>query len=271
MVAADSAASAAVFCRRARADAGRAAQGADALAPPGVLDVSVQALSGSAEIRLAAAEAGIATVWDLLLRFPAATATAAAAPAGRDRRGGSRHTGQGARLPAAPLPQRPPTFVGVKVGDDSGQVRATWFNQPWVAGKLTPAPSSLVTGKRTERGLAVNQWELVSVGGGRRGAPARGRSSRSTRRPAACRRRRSANGSRAGGEAGPERGRGLPARLRHRRQLTAAPDAFAAITRERGDREAARRRLAFEELFLQPGWADRPPPGAGARPPSPVR
>ncbi len=33
------------------------------------------------------------------------------------------------------------TITSVKVGDDSGHVRATWFNQPWVAAKLTPRRS----------------------------------------------------------------------------------------------------------------------------------
>ena len=40
-------------------------------------------------------------------------------------------------------------FIGVKVGDESGHVRATWFNQPWVADKLTPGAQLLLTGKRT--------------------------------------------------------------------------------------------------------------------------
>ena len=38
--------------------------------------------------------------------------------------------------------------ISVKVGDESGQVRATWFNQPWVASKLipgSPAPGHRLT------------------------------------------------------------------------------------------------------------------------------
>ena len=38
-------------------------------------------------------------------------------------------------------------MVSVKVGDASGHVRATWFNQPWVAAKLVPGTGLLLTGK----------------------------------------------------------------------------------------------------------------------------
>ena len=38
-------------------------------------------------------------------------------------------------------------MVSVKVGDASGHVRATWFNQPWVASKLIPGTELLLTGK----------------------------------------------------------------------------------------------------------------------------
>src|SRR5207253_2540641 len=51
-------------------------------------------------------------------------------------------------------------MVSVKVGDESGHVRATWFNQPWVAGKLAPGTQLLITGKRSDRGLAVGEWEI---------------------------------------------------------------------------------------------------------------
>ena len=41
-------------------------------------------------------------------------------------------------------------------------MRATWFNQPWVSGKLERGSQILITGKRSPKGLAVNEWELVA-------------------------------------------------------------------------------------------------------------
>ena len=54
------------------------------------------------------------------------------------------------------------SITSVKVGDDSGSLRATWFNQPWVAQKLTPGASLLLTGSRDKRGLRVSEYELLS-------------------------------------------------------------------------------------------------------------
>jgi len=221
---------------------------------PSVLDVSVQALEGvgpkSAQL---AAEAGIATVWNLLLRFPRRHRDMQLRPLAEI---GVGETGTAVVevLGAQPRPFRKGrlTFVGVKVGDDSGHLRATWFNQPWVAAKLTPGAQLLVTGKRTERGLAVNQWELVSAGEDDQEAPEGG--SFIPIHPAT-------------GDLPPQKIRewveravkwapnvveGLPSELRARRRLAAAPDAFTAIhfPESEEDLEAARRRLAFEELFL---------------------
>ena len=41
-----------------------------------------------------------------------------------------------------PFRKRGLSITSVKVGDDSGHVRATWFNQPWVAEKLEPGARS---------------------------------------------------------------------------------------------------------------------------------
>ncbi len=133
---------------------------------PSVLDVSLQALDGigpkSAE---AAAQAGIGTVWQLLMHLPHRH---------RDlnvRQLAELEVGESGTVRVHVLGSQPRpfrkgrlTFVSVKVGDDSGQVKATWFNQPWVAGKLTPGSELVLTGKRTNRGFAVNEWELAAAG-----------------------------------------------------------------------------------------------------------
>ena len=42
-------------------------------------------------------------------------------------------------------------MVGVKVGDETDSVRATWFNQPWVSGKLEKGSQILITGSAARK------------------------------------------------------------------------------------------------------------------------
>ena len=175
------------------------------------------------------------------------------------------------------------SILSVKVGDDSGSVQATWFNQPWVAQKLSLGSSLLLTGSKDKRGFRVSEYELMQGG---RGAPP------AQRRPVF--RPNDASGQphgspgekpskREGHPAPPaaslvpvhpatealkaQRIRGwmeqavrwvgnvlepLPVELRLRRELAGAPDAVKAVhfPESEDDVEVARERLAFEELFL---------------------
>jgi ATP-dependent DNA helicase RecG len=130
---------------------------------PSALDISLEVLEGvGPKLAAAAAEAGIGTVGDLLLRFPHSH---------RDR----------TIVPVATLePKRQATvlvevlgspsnfrrrglsILSVKVGDESGSIRATWFNQPWVAQKLSPGASLLITGSKDKRGFRVSEYEVMA-------------------------------------------------------------------------------------------------------------
>jgi ATP-dependent DNA helicase RecG len=252
---------------------------------PSALDISLEALGGvGPKLAEAATEAGIGTVGDLLLRFPHSH---------RDR----------TIVPVATLePKKQATvlvevlgspsnfrrrglsILSVKVGDDSGSVRATWFNQPWVAQKLTPGSSLLMTGSRDKRGFRVSEYEVLAggQGGGARAdagfsasedGEARGVGGAEKRMP------------RPPGHPhpGPDRQlvpvhpatealkaqrirqwmeqavrwvgnvlEPLPVELRLRRGLAGAADAVKAVhfPESEEDVEEARKRLVFEELFL---------------------
>jgi len=254
---------------------------------PSALEVSLQALEGvGPKLAEAAAEAGIATVGDLLYRVPHSH---------RDRQlrelaslePGETGTVLVEVLGAKPRPfrKRRLTIVGVKVGDGSASVRATWFNQPWVAEKLNPGSQLLLTGKLTAKGFGVTEWELVSMGadpaaGGegespRTDAPARPQDPppRQAPRPGAPPPRQDPRPGAfvpvhpATENLRPQRIRewawqacrwapnaieGLPAELRARRRLAGVGDAIRAVHFPEGPEElqSARERLAFEELFL---------------------
>jgi ATP-dependent DNA helicase RecG len=210
------------------------------------LDVSLQALEGvGPKLAEAAAEAGLTTVGDLLSRFPhrhrdrqivpvaslepkqqASIAVEVLANAGR------------------PFRRRGLSILSVKVGDESGTIRATWFNQPWLAPKLTEGTQMLLTGSADKRGFRVSEYEfsgdagegLVPVHPG-------------TEQLKAQRLRQWMEQAIrwVGNVLEP-----LPAELRARRGLAGAGDAIRAVhfPESSEEVEAARERLRFEELFL---------------------
>ncbi|MCW2979554.1 MAG: box helicase domain protein [Solirubrobacterales bacterium] len=131
---------------------------------PSVLEVGLEALDGvGPKLAEAARAAGIATVGDLLYRFPHSH---------RDRQIRLLEALQPGETgtvlvtvmgnPPRPFRKGKLTMVGVKVADETGSVRATWFNQPWVSSKLEKGATILITGKRSPKGLAVQEWEMVS-------------------------------------------------------------------------------------------------------------
>ncbi len=239
---------------------------------PSVLDASLQALDGvGPKTAEAAAEAGIATVGDLLYHVPHSH---------RDRRvrdlaeleSGEQGTVRVQVLGNKPRPFRKGrlTMVSVKVGDETDSVRATWFNQPWVAAKLEPGAELILTGKRTDRGLGVSEWELLRAAGPVEGeGPAGGAAApfsdpppRHPRQEPALtpvhpatekvRPQRLREWAAQAVRWAPNAIEGLPAELRARRRLAGEADALRAIhfPEREEDVEGARERLAFEELFL---------------------
>jgi ATP-dependent DNA helicase RecG len=131
---------------------------------PSVLDASIQALEGvGPKLAEAAAEAGLSTVGDVLLRFPHSHRDRTILPLG-ELAEGQVGTVLVEVLGSKPRPfrKRGLSITSVKVGDDSGHARATWFNQPWIADKLTPRTRLLLTGKLSKRGFGVNEYEIVS-------------------------------------------------------------------------------------------------------------
>jgi len=213
---------------------------------PIVLDVSLQALEGvGPKTAEAAAEAGVATIGDLLLRFPRRHRDLTVTPVG------SLEPNQKATVAVAVLAdagrlfrRRGLSIVSAKVRDESGSVRATWFNQPWLASKLTAGTRLLLTGTVGKRGFTVSEYEFTDE-------PSEGmvavHPGTEQLKPQRIRQWL----EQAIGWVGnvPE---ALPAGIRVRHGLAGVADAVKAVhfpeTAE--DVEEARERLRFEELFL---------------------
>jgi len=243
---------------------------------PSVLDASLKAIEGiGPKLADAAAQAGIASVGDILLRFPHKHRDRAVVPVSSLELGKQATIGVEVLADARrPFRKRGLSILTVKVGDDSGSVRATWFNQPWLTPKLTAGTRWLLTGSKDKRGFRVSEYEALAAAGpvgagdppppavaeASSGAvpptppPADGAGSLVPVHPAtealkAQRIRQWVEQAMqwVGNVLEP-----LPAELRVRRELAGAGDAVKAMhfPERPEDVEEARERLAFEELFL---------------------
>jgi ATP-dependent DNA helicase RecG len=133
---------------------------------PSVLDVSLEVLDGvGPKLAEVAAEAGLRTIGDLLLRIPHRHRDRTVVPV-TDVELGAKATIQVEVLGAKPsaFRRRGLSILSVKVGDESGSIRATWFNQPWMAQKLTSGTNLLLTGSRDKRGFRVSEYEFIAPG-----------------------------------------------------------------------------------------------------------
>jgi ATP-dependent DNA helicase RecG len=151
-----------------------------------------------------------------------------------------------------PTRRRNLRIVEANVADASGQARAVWFNQAWLAERLRPGTRVLLNG-RLERGgeFRVGDYEILDARAGSQGFhttglvpvhPASERlSARKLREWAWQALRRALDWPEA-----------LPAELRAKRRLAGAADALVAVhfPRSRGEAARARERLAFEELLV---------------------
>ncbi|MGN6254064.1 MAG: ATP-dependent DNA helicase RecG [Solirubrobacterales bacterium] len=246
---------------------------------PSALAVGLGSLKGvGPKTAEAAAAAGIRTVGDLLYHVPRRHRDL------RIRQLGDLEPGETATVQVEVLGSQPRPFrkgrlrmVSVKVGDQTGHVRATWFNQPWIAAKLEPGVELLLTGKFSGRGFAVREGELLrpagepehdtaaggaSEGGAEHAAQAPPGSSRQDPPPEALvpvhgateaiRPAQIRDWAEQAVELAPNAIEGLPSDLRARRRLSGVGDALRIVhfPESLDDLDEARERLAFEELFL---------------------
>ena len=212
---------------------------------PDVLERPVDTLAGvGPAVRRKLGRLGIETVGDVLAHRPRRYESAAeertiAALFGEEeavldvrvRRASSRRRG---RL----------HILTAHVADDTGEIRATWFNQPWLEARLAPGTRLRLRGKQNRFGFQVSTYDVGEAVETADFAPVYPSTADLAQKTLRTVTEAALAYARAGGEP-------LPAGVRLVEQLPLRADALVGIHRPRGDDDAeqARRRLALDELL----------------------
>ena len=136
-------------------------------------------------------------------------------------------------------------LLTARVADESGEIKATWFNQPWLEGRLAPGTPIRLRGRANRFGFAVSSYDLEGEAETADFAPVYPASEDVSQKKLRELRAQVLGLVRDAGEP-------LPAELRVREGLALRADALAALHRPRSlaEAELARARLAFDELLV---------------------
>ena len=221
---------------------------------PSVLDAPITELKGAGpKLAEAASEMGIASLGDLLRHLPHSYRDRANPVGLGDLRLGEEATVEvevrGTKL--RPTRRRRLTILEADVSDRSGKVKAVWFNRAWLADRLQPGTRLLLHGKLEKRGFNVSEHEFLDGAGDSAGlhttgiVPVHPASERI--RPQKLREWIWQAAPLARHAVEP-----VPGRLRRELRMASATEAIVAshFPADEHQAEAARERLAFEELFL---------------------
>ncbi len=212
---------------------------------PALLDAPVDSLPGvGPAVRRKLLRVGLVTVGDVLSHRPRRYESAAArrtigSLVGDDeavldvvvRRASARRRG---RL----------HILTAHVADPTGEIRATWFNQPWLEARLVPGTRLLLRGKPNRYGFQVESYDVDQSAETADFAPVYPATGDLAQRQLRAIVESTLPHVRAGGEP-------LPAALRTAEAFPLRADALVALHRPRSEKEAehGRRRLAFDELL----------------------
>jgi ATP-dependent DNA helicase RecG len=221
---------------------------------PSILDAPITKLKGAGpKLSAAAAEMGIESLGDLLRHVPHSYRDRANPVGLGDLRLGEEATVEvevaGVKL--RPTRRRRLTILEADVFDSSGKVKAVWFNRAWLADRLQPGTRLLLRGKLEKRGFNVSEHEFLENAGESAGLHTTGivpvHPASEKLRPQRIREWVWQATPLARHAVEP-----IPGRLRRELRMAGATDSIVAshFPADEHQAEAARERLAFEELFL---------------------
>jgi ATP-dependent DNA helicase RecG len=222
---------------------------------PSILDAPITKLRGAGpKLAAAAEEMGIGNLGDLLRHLPHGYRDRAEPVRLADLRLGEEATVE-VRVASAklrPTRRRRLTILEAQVSDGSGSAKAVWFNRAWLADRLVPGARLLLRGKLEKRGFNVAEHEFLE---GATHTPAGLHTTGIVPVHPASERLRPQRIREWAWQAAPQARHAVepvPGRLRRELRLAGTQDALVAshFPTDKHAAEAARERLAFEELFL---------------------
>ena len=136
-------------------------------------------------------------------------------------------------------------ILSARVADETGEIRATWFNQPWLEAKLVPGTVLRIRGRANRHGFAVSSYDLDGDAETGDLAPVY-----PATEDVAQKTLRNVHAQALGFVR--DVGDDLPAVVLAAERLPLRADALAALHRPRSlpEAEAGRNRLAFDELLV---------------------
>ena len=219
---------------------------------PTILDAPITKLRGAGpKLAEAAAEMGISSLGDLLRHLPHGYRDRAEPVGLADLKLGEEATVkvEVSRAKVRPTRRRRLTILEADVSDATGQTKAIWFNRAWLADRLHPGTRLFLHGKLEKRGFTVAEHEFLDS------SEAGLHTTGIVPVHAASERLRPQRIREWAWQAIPLARHAVepvPGRLRRELRLAGAEDALVAshFPPDEHAAEAARERLAFEELFL---------------------
>jgi ATP-dependent DNA helicase RecG len=214
---------------------------------PEALEAGVETLPrvGSA-VRARLARLGLRTVGDLLHHRPRRYEPPIAARPISDLFGDEEAVIEGVvRGTSSRLGRGRRKILTARVADGTGEIKATWFNQPWLESQLPPGTRVRLRGRPNRYGFQVESYDLGEVSETSDFAPVYPASEALSQKQLRGLVGMALEHVRAEGDR-------IPARLAAVEGLPLRADALVALHRPRSPDEAeeGRRRLAFDELLV---------------------
>ncbi|MCS7007115.1 MAG: ATP-dependent DNA helicase RecG, partial [Gaiellaceae bacterium] len=213
---------------------------------PERLAAAVETLPGvGPALRARLRRVGIETVGDLLWQRPRRYEDPVPKVAIRDLFGGQDVVLDVVVRAVSSRRRRRLAVLTARVADGTGEIDATWFNQPWLEERLRPGTRVRIRGKPSRFGITVDSYDLEGESETADFAPVYPATGElSQKRLRELRARALAHARDAGSP--------LPAALCAEEGLPLRADALVALHRPRSleEAECARRALAFEEVLV---------------------
>ena len=214
---------------------------------PEVLEAGVETLPRvGAAVRGRLAKLGLRTVGDLLAHRPRRYERPIDERSIRDVFGEEEAVIEGVVLGTTSRRSRGRLqILTARVADDTGEIKATWFNQPWLAAQLVPGTHVRLRGKPNRYGFQVESYDIGEATETTDYAPVYPASEALAQKQLRALVGAALEQVRAQGDP-------LPARIAVAEALPLRADALVALHRPRSleEAEVGRRRLAFDELLV---------------------